>query len=136
LRIGDAALARDPLSGQGLATAISDALCAASALGNEDSLRLLQLRQEEQRAAHLLTLAHSAGDCRFQHEQVWREYSEFLAQHLDSKRMGPRIALDRGKLMLLANEQSPTLDTNHRNDRRSESAARASNRYVSMEIPR
>lgn len=136
LRIGDAALARDPLSGQGLATAISDALCAASAFGNEDHIRLLRLRQNEQRVAHLRALARSIGDCLFRHEQTWREYSEFLAQHLDSKQMGTRIALNRGKLTLLANEQSLTLETNHRNDHRSELTARASNRDVSVEIPR
>ena len=55
LRIGDAALARDALSSQGIATGASEAL-QACAMGGEDDRVLLIARQREQRQSHLRSL--------------------------------------------------------------------------------
>jgi hypothetical protein len=78
LRIGDAALARDALSSQGIATGASEAL-QVCAMGGEDDYALIVARQHEQRQAHLHALLAVLEGGRFSNAQIWREYIDFVA---------------------------------------------------------
>jgi flavin-dependent dehydrogenase len=80
-RIGDAALARDTLSSQGLACGISDALFAAGVRDDQGETRLSR-RQFEQRLSHLASLANLIARCRFRDHDAWKEYEEFISDHL------------------------------------------------------
>ena len=80
--IGDAALARDTLSSQGLATGISEALHAAASESTADQ-HLLNLRKIEQRSSHLRSVASLIGRCRFREERAWQDYEEFLQHHAE-----------------------------------------------------
>ena len=62
LRIGDAALARDALSSQGLVAGSTEGLLAA-AWEDETDLRSIQARQCEQRRAHLRSLLGTIERC-------------------------------------------------------------------------
>lgn len=95
--IGDAALARDALSSQGLATGISDALYVAAAEGPQDDA-LLALRKREQRLAHLRAMKDVIARCRFRHNQAWRDYGRFFDEHADRERAAPRVALRAGRI--------------------------------------
>jgi len=108
-RVGDAALARDSLSSQGLAAGISDALYYASAVRSGDDLALLRLRQTEQREAHLRSLEQTIANCRFRHEETWSEYSEFIARHQGSTPSESRVALRSGKLTVAASQHAESL---------------------------
>lgn len=92
LRIGEAALARDPLSSQGIATACSEALFVA-ALESAADVELFERRQLEQRRAHLVALETMLEDCRFSGEPTWRTYAEFIAQHAEAAPPGHVVAL-------------------------------------------
>jgi flavin-dependent dehydrogenase len=96
-RIGDAALARDILSSQGLASGISEALYVA-AIRDYNGENLLSLRQVEQRVSHLRSLASLIARCRFRESHVWREYAEFIAKHLVHKQPVSGIALRAGQI--------------------------------------
>jgi flavin-dependent dehydrogenase len=87
LRIGDAALAKDTLSSQGLASGISEALYAA-ALRKEEEQTLFSLRQIEQRQAHLNSLAHLIARCRFRQQEAWQQYAGFIAARINQ---GPQV---------------------------------------------
>ena len=100
-RIGDAALARDALSSQGLAAGISEALYAAAVV-DESGESLLSLRQREQRAAHLLSLARSIAACRFRAEEAWQEYEMFVAAHLTHERTAAARRPSRRRLTKLS----------------------------------
>ena len=78
LRIGDAALARDALSSQGIATGASEALLACAASG-EDDRALIVARQREQRQAHLRALLGVLESGLYSDAPVWREYIDFVA---------------------------------------------------------
>lgn len=80
VRIGDAALARDPLSSQGIAIACSEALSVASA-ESEDDLRAFERHQIEQRQAHLAALKTMIEGCVFSTTPTWRDYADFVALH-------------------------------------------------------
>ena len=82
LRVGEAALAKDTLSSQGLASGISEALYAA-AMRNEEEQTLFSLRQIEQRQSHLNSLAHLIARCRFRQEEAWQQYAGFIAAQLN-----------------------------------------------------
>jgi len=99
-RVGDAALARDTLSSQGLAAGISDALYCAAAVRSDDDGTLLSLRHVEQRAAHLRSLEQLIACCRFRKEKTWSEYAEFVADQVDPKPAESRVALRAGRLAL------------------------------------
>jgi 2-polyprenyl-6-methoxyphenol hydroxylase-like FAD-dependent oxidoreductase len=79
-RIGDAALARDPLSSQGIAAAAAEAMLVASVESAAD-VELFERRQREQRRAHLHALHRMIGECAFAEEPAWRDYSRFVAPH-------------------------------------------------------
>jgi 2-polyprenyl-6-methoxyphenol hydroxylase-like FAD-dependent oxidoreductase len=98
-RVGDAALARDTVSSQGLATGISDALHCAAALRGDDATLLTQ-RQDEQRGTHLRSLEQLIARCRFREEAAWSEYAEFVSDKLDPKPADFKVALRAGRLTL------------------------------------
>ena len=100
-RIGDAALARDILSSQGLASGISEALYAA-AIKDSAGETLLSLRQAEQRESHLRSLASLIARCRFRDHAAWREYAEFIEGNLAHQQPASSIALRAGQLHRLA----------------------------------
>lgn len=97
-RIGDAALARDPLSSQGIAAAASEALLVASIESAAD-VELFDRRQREQRRAHLLALRQMVGDCAFADEPAWRDYARFLASYAEAPATGAAVSLRGGKIV-------------------------------------
>jgi flavin-dependent dehydrogenase len=97
--IGDAALARDVLSSQGLATGISEALYAAAIVTAEDEA-FLSLRKVEQRVAHLRSMEKLIARCRFRQNEAWREYAEFVAEHLDHDPPLLRVSLRANRVSL------------------------------------
>lgn len=99
-RIGDAALARDILSSQGLASGISEALYVG-AIRDHDGEKLFSLRQVEQRVSHLRSLASLIVRCRFRKYDAWREYAEFIAAHLVHQHPVSSVALRAGQMVLL-----------------------------------
>jgi len=77
LRIGDAALAREPLASQGIAAALSDALYAVAAI-DSGQLPLLEMRQREQRARHVKSLRSIFASGAHRASSEWRGYGEWL----------------------------------------------------------
>lgn len=99
LRIGDAALSRDALSSQGLATGASEALFAAA--NNSETVRdLIYLRQREQRQAHLRSLLATLDRVRYAHLATWREYRMFVASQMEPAVARPTVVLRRGQVEL------------------------------------
>jgi len=78
LRIGDAALARDALSSQGIATGASEAMLAC-AMSGEDDRALIAARQREQRQAHLRALLGVLESGLYSDAPAWRDYIDFVA---------------------------------------------------------
>jgi flavin-dependent dehydrogenase len=99
-RIGDAALARDSVSGQGLSLGITDAMCAASSLREHGDFDLLHQRQVEQRHAHIQSLGNAIRSSHFASELTWRNYSEFLDRHSQTPESGVKVALRDGRLSI------------------------------------
>jgi 2-polyprenyl-6-methoxyphenol hydroxylase-like FAD-dependent oxidoreductase len=99
--IGDAALARDPLSSQGLAAACSDAHCAA-AVADASDVALFEARRREQRDGHLATLSSLIASCRLAAEPAWRVYAEFVAEHVSPASAADRVAVRDGRLVTVA----------------------------------
>ncbi len=95
LRIGDAALARDPLSSQGLSCGVSEALYAACLRDPIDEALFLT-RQGEQRALHLQSLKQVMARCRFRTESAWSAYSAFLDTYTNNLVSDSHIALRYG----------------------------------------
>ena len=97
LRIGDAALARDALSSQGIATGASEAL-QACAMSGEDDRALIVARQREQRQAHLRSLLAVLENGRFSHAPAWREYIDFVRSQLNPEIVEWTVAVQHGRL--------------------------------------
>ena len=97
LRIGDAALARDALSSQGIATGSTEAMLAA-AWDDEADLRSIHARQCEQRGAHLRSLLGTIERCRYADHPVWQDYRAFLTAHVESESPRMTAALRGGRL--------------------------------------
>ena len=104
--IGDAALSRDILASQGLATGISDALYAAAAAGPE-ALRLFASHQQQQRNAHLTALLEQIAKCRFRDEPVWRDYRAFITRHVRTKTSFRTVALVDGRIVDMSRQPGP-----------------------------
>ena len=98
--IGDAALARDVLSSNGLAAGISEALYAA-ACGSPREESYLALRKVEQRLAHLRSLQLLIARCRYRQHDTWRDYADFLAKNADPHRSTSTVALRAGRLRIV-----------------------------------
>ena len=96
-RIGDAALARDPLSSQGIAAA-AEAMLVASVESAAD-VELFARRQREQRSAHLRALEAMIGGSAFASEPEWGDYSRFLAAHSERPTTDPPVGLRGGKIV-------------------------------------
>lgn len=97
LLVGDASLARDPLSSQGLAAGFSDALYAASVCtaGGEE---LFERRRLQQRSEHLSFLYDLTESCRFAGEPTWRGYRAFLQSRVSPAPNRQPVALIDGRL--------------------------------------
>ena len=80
IRIGDAALAREPLASQGISIALSDALYAIAAIKHHQ-LAMLQRLQAEQRARHLDSLRSIIARGRHHGSPDWDRYHEWIAGH-------------------------------------------------------
>jgi hypothetical protein len=78
IRVGDAALARDSLSSQGMANGLSDAVQASE---NETGL---WRRHKEERQAHLASLMREIERCWCGSSCNWLAYKTFLRGHLDA----------------------------------------------------
>ena len=78
IRVGDAALARDSLSSQGIANGLSDALHAS-----KDETGLWR-RHKEERQAHLTSLVREIEWCWCGSSSNWMGYQTFLRRHLDA----------------------------------------------------
>ena len=98
--IGDASIARDPLSSQGVAASLSDALYAVAAIttGDSDSLRA---RQAENLRAHLLYLHTAIIQCRYLDNAHWTAYERFIAANITGRVDRPASALRHGRLEMM-----------------------------------
>ena len=75
---GDAAIARDPLSSQGLAASLSDALYAIAAIAS-GNLDCLHARQAENLTAHLMHLREQIMQCRYCNSPFWSAYEHSIS---------------------------------------------------------
>jgi 2-polyprenyl-6-methoxyphenol hydroxylase-like FAD-dependent oxidoreductase len=96
LPVGDAAIARDPLSSQGLATALSDALSAAAVV-DDAALELFRSRHCTNLANHISSLASHLRSCRWRDAPVWAQYLRFLMGHAQTS-TGTVTFLSHGRL--------------------------------------
>jgi flavin-dependent dehydrogenase len=94
---GDALLARDSLSSQGLAGSLSDALYAVAAV-RSDGLESLAQRQRANLRTQLVFLKELLSRCRFRDQPVWRDYDAFIEVSLDAARAATGPALRDGAL--------------------------------------
>jgi hypothetical protein len=101
LRLGDAALARDVLSSQGLSCGMSEALYAAAVRTPADE-RMFNIRQARERLRHLHTLSDLIGRCRYRRVSTWNEYAAFVNLHSSDYGSNPRIALRNNRLQKVA----------------------------------
>jgi 2-polyprenyl-6-methoxyphenol hydroxylase-like FAD-dependent oxidoreductase len=96
--VGDASIARDALSSQGLAASLSDGLYAVAAIGSGDS-KCLPFRQAENLSTHLRLLKQQIARCRYRAEPTWRAYNRVIDDRnksLAESREAP--ALWRGRI--------------------------------------
>jgi 2-polyprenyl-6-methoxyphenol hydroxylase-like FAD-dependent oxidoreductase len=98
LAVGDAALARDVLSSQGIAAGFSSACYAAAVQSARDS-SLVQRHQRAERARHLHTLSQLIGSCRFAATPEWARYGRFVARHASGTIPRDEVRLSGGQLV-------------------------------------
>jgi hypothetical protein len=103
--IGDAALARDILSSQGLAVGISDALYATAERTDDDAMLIAQRRSAD-RTAHLQSLQQVLDTCRYRDRPEWCAYANFLSIHQGSNFQSDRVVLNAGRIALEAKVSS------------------------------
>ncbi len=102
IAVGDAALARDVLSSQGLAAGLSSA-CYAVAGESENDLALLRQHQSAERASHLRSISQLVAACRYRDSAEWQQYGDFIGEHLQDASQDT-IWLSEGRLM---HQESP-----------------------------
>jgi hypothetical protein len=95
--VGDAALARDVLSSQGIAAGFSSACYAAAIRSAHDSALVLQ-HQRAERARHLQSLSQLIASCRYAAAPEWVRYGRFITRHLTAA-PADGIRLSRGQLL-------------------------------------
>jgi TIR domain-containing protein len=78
---GDAAIARDALSSQGLAASLSDSLSAVAAIASE-RFDCLHLRQAENLTAHLRLLKEQIARSRYREKPLWQAYDRFINERM------------------------------------------------------
>jgi 2-polyprenyl-6-methoxyphenol hydroxylase-like FAD-dependent oxidoreductase len=98
--IGDASIARDPLSSQGLAASLSDALYAVAAITTGDAASL-HARQTENLRAHLMYLKAALMQCRYLDNAHWTAYERFIAANIAGRVDRPASALRHGCLEMM-----------------------------------
>jgi 2-polyprenyl-6-methoxyphenol hydroxylase-like FAD-dependent oxidoreductase len=101
LCIGDAALARDALSSQGIATGASEALLAWASSSEQD-LNLIRTRSRQQRGAHLRALLNIIDDCKYAARPAWQEYRAFVAAQPQGSAADVTSALRDGRIEQVA----------------------------------
>jgi hypothetical protein len=108
LRIGDAALARDALSSQGLAAGAAEAMQACAMRGVQDRA-LIVSRQREQRNAHLRALLSVLESGRYSQAPFWRGYIDFVRSQLDPEIAEWTAAVQSGRIRRvgLRNQHQP-----------------------------
>ena len=89
LRVGDASLARDSLSSQGLASGVSDAVELIRNLGGANRW---PARQRDQLKRHLAFLNHLLKGSRFCAEPPWVDYRRFLVRASEAVRIDADLA--------------------------------------------
>jgi hypothetical protein len=94
---GDAFLARDVLSSQGMAAGLSSA-CYAVAGESENDRTLLLRHQLAERARHLQSLSQLVAACRYGNSLEWQQYGDFIGNHLEDASRDT-IWLSEGRLM-------------------------------------
>jgi hypothetical protein len=95
--VGDAALARDVLSSQGIAAGFSSACYAAAIRSAHDSSLVLE-HQRAERARHLQSLSELIAACRYAAAPEWARYGRFIARHL-TVTPADEVRLSRGQLL-------------------------------------
>jgi flavin-dependent dehydrogenase len=101
--VGDAAIARDALSSQGLTASLSDALYAVAAI-DSNHLQCLRLRQVENLSSHLRLLREQIARCQYSARPLWQAYDRFIAERIgDFTHSRKAPALRSGRL-----EELPT----------------------------
>jgi 2-polyprenyl-6-methoxyphenol hydroxylase-like FAD-dependent oxidoreductase len=106
LRIGDAALARDPLSSHGIAGGCSEGLMIA-ALRTEHDVALFERRQRQEWASHMRSLRDMSATCLFASTPAWRDYAEFVRVNGEEVPAASAVALRGGAIV----EAAPTEGT-------------------------
>jgi 2-polyprenyl-6-methoxyphenol hydroxylase-like FAD-dependent oxidoreductase len=101
--VGDAAIARDPLSSQGLAASLSDALYAVAATLSDDGDSLRE-RHAENLCAHLTLLKEVLMQCRYRENLHWATYEKFVAANIDRRADRAAPALRHGRLAPIPND--------------------------------
>jgi len=81
LLAGDAAIARDAISSQGLAASLSDSLYAVAAVLSERR-DCLHLRQDKNLTAHLKLLKEQIARCRYREKPLWQAYDRFINEQM------------------------------------------------------
>lgn len=107
LAVGDACLARDPLSSQGLAGSMSQAHYAVAVESSADAA-LYEARAREQRCNHLRSLSRMLSESRHAGVAPWLRYCAFVARELEavSAIPNPVVAL-RSRQLTAAVPASP-----------------------------
>ena len=105
IAVGDAALARDVLSSQGMAAGLSSACYGVACESESDVARLLQ-HQNSERATHVQSLSKLIAACRYRDSVEWRHYGDFIGQHLHQDSPHDTIWLSEGRLM---DQESPRI---------------------------
>jgi 2-polyprenyl-6-methoxyphenol hydroxylase-like FAD-dependent oxidoreductase len=95
---GDASLARDALSSQGLAASLSDALYAVAAVRSDD-LHGLRQRQASNLRTHLRILSELLMRCRFRESSLWLSYGKFIDSSSGIVRNAENPVLRDGRLV-------------------------------------
>ena len=95
--IGDALLARDILSSQGLAAGLSSALYALACRSARDRAEVA-LRARAERFQHLKALKGLIDSCRYRDSAPWAHYRQFVAEESSSAFAISDVALSRGTL--------------------------------------
>jgi 2-polyprenyl-6-methoxyphenol hydroxylase-like FAD-dependent oxidoreductase len=98
IAVGDAALAKDVLSSQGMAAGFSSA-CFGVASELESDIKLLVQRQLAERASHLRSLWNLIASCRYVDSVEWRQYQDFIGARLCEEGSHSMICLSKRRLI-------------------------------------
>jgi flavin-dependent dehydrogenase len=97
IAVGDAALARDVLSSQGIAAGLSSA-CYAVACESENDTTLLLQHQRAERATHLKSMSQLIATCRYVDSAEWQQYRHFIETHQHEEPSPESVCLSHGRL--------------------------------------